>query len=88
MIVLSKATKKTDRHKATVMMASLAPVGYSGSSDGLLSVAPSLTAEGLKTSCSFASRREDMSDGDMFLAFSMVIEFAVGEGKNEEDLLP
>lgn len=32
MMVLSSAMSKTDKHRETVMMASLAPEGYSGSS--------------------------------------------------------
>ena len=32
-MVLSRAMSKTDRHRETVMMVSLAPEGYSGSSD-------------------------------------------------------
>ena len=41
MIVLSSAIKRTERHREMVMMASLAPVGYSGSSDGLSRAAAS-----------------------------------------------
>lgn len=35
MMVLSRAIKKTERHKDAIIMASFAPVGYSGSSDSL-----------------------------------------------------
>lgn len=44
MIVLSNAIKSTLRHRAIVMMASLAPEGYSGSSDSLSKTAASATA--------------------------------------------